>query len=110
MNKLSVDQRSRVVSALMEGSSINSTVRMTGVSKPTILKLIADLGSACARYHDDHVRNVKSRRIQVDEVWARAHTEMTPARLALPQCNIPRDRFAGDVDRREIRTYRQMGM
>jgi hypothetical protein len=42
MNKLSVDRRLRVISAQMEGASINSTVRMTGVSKPTTLKLIAD--------------------------------------------------------------------
>jgi hypothetical protein len=54
----------------MEGASINSTVRMTGVSKPTILKLIADLGIACAAFHDVKVRNVQTRRVQVDEIWA----------------------------------------
>jgi hypothetical protein len=57
----------------MEGSSINSTVRITDVSKPTILKLIADLGTACAAYHDVHVRNVNSKKIQVDGVWAFIH-------------------------------------
>lgn len=70
MNRLSVDQRVHVIAALMEGASINSTVRMTGVSKPTILKLIADLGTACADYHDRHVRNVQARRIQVDPYGA----------------------------------------
>jgi IS1 family transposase len=54
----------------MEGAGVNATVRMTGVSKPTILKLVADLGTACADYHDKHVRGLKSVRIQCDEIWA----------------------------------------
>jgi IS1 family transposase len=70
MNKLPFAKRAQVVSALMEGMGVNATVRMTGVSKPTILKLVADLGVACAEYHDKHVRNVKARRIQCDEIWS----------------------------------------
>jgi IS1 family transposase len=70
MNKLTTKQRAQVVAALVEGASVNGTARMTGVSKPTILKLLADLGSACARYHDEHVRNVPSKRVQCDEVWS----------------------------------------
>lgn len=54
----------------MEGANINSTVRMTGISKPTILKLIVDLGAACKQFHDETVRNVRSRKIQCDEIWA----------------------------------------
>jgi hypothetical protein len=42
MNKLSTAERVQVIASLVEGNSINSTVRMTGISKPTILKLIAD--------------------------------------------------------------------
>lgn len=70
MNKLPFAKRVQVISALMEGAGVNATVRMTGVSKPTILKLVADLGCACAGYHDKHVRNVKARRIQCDEIWS----------------------------------------
>ncbi len=85
MNKLSVDQRVRVLAALMEGSGVNSTVRMTGVSKPTILKLIADLGTICAAYHDEHVRNVASKRVQVDEVWSfTAAKQKNVARMKRP--------------------------
>ena len=50
MNQLSLEKRCQVVSALVEGNSIRSTVRMTGVSMNTILKLIPDLGLACAAY------------------------------------------------------------
>ena len=51
MNRLKMEKRRAVVAALVERSSINSTVRMTGVSKPTILELLRDLGEACAAYH-----------------------------------------------------------
>lgn len=70
MNKLSTADRVRVVAALVEGNSIRATVRMTGVAKNTIVKLLADLGAACAEYHDKNVRDVKAKRIQCDEIWA----------------------------------------
>lgn len=75
MNRLSTAQRVSVVAALVEGSSINSTVRMTGVSKPTILKLIADLGAACRAFHDTAVRGVSCKRIECDEIWAFVHAK-----------------------------------
>lgn len=70
MNRLTTAKRAAVVAALVEGNSIRSTARMTNVSKPTILKLLADLGEACAEYHYTHVRNLKSRRVQADEIWS----------------------------------------
>jgi IS1 family transposase len=70
MNILSREKQSQVVAALVEGNSISSTVRMTGVSKVTILKLLTALGPACADYQDRVFRNLKCRRIQCDEIWA----------------------------------------
>lgn len=70
MNKLTNLKRSQVVAALVEGASINSVVRMTGVSKPTILKLLADLGTACAKYQDEKLRNLPCKRVQADEIWS----------------------------------------
>lgn len=69
MNRLNTAKRVAVVSALVEGNSIRATARMTGVCKPAILKLLADLGPVCAEYHDRIVRSVKSERVQVDEIW-----------------------------------------
>ena len=48
MSRLSTAQRVRVVSALVEGNSIRSTCRMTGIAKGTVLSLLADLGKVCA--------------------------------------------------------------
>src|SRR5207245_446732 len=57
-----------VVGALCEGSSIRSTVRMTGVAKNTVTKLLLDLGAACERYQDATLRNLSCKRIQCDEI------------------------------------------
>jgi IS1 family transposase len=70
MNRLSQEKQAQVVAALIEGNSINSTVRMTGIAKHTILRLIADLGNACADYQDKVFRNLKCKRIQCDEIWS----------------------------------------
>jgi IS1 family transposase len=69
-NVLKAEKRAAVVAALVEGNSINATVRMTGVAKNTILKLLVELGSVCAAYQDEHLRNLPCKRLQCDELWA----------------------------------------
>ena len=69
MNRLPMSKRIAVVAALVEGNSVRATARITNVSKPTILKLLADIGPTCAEYHDKTVRSVKAERVQVDEIW-----------------------------------------
>ena len=70
MNRLKANKRKVVIAALVEGNSINSTVRMTGVAKTTILRLIRDLGEACYAYHHEHVRGLAPQRVQTDEIWS----------------------------------------
>lgn len=69
-NVLSTERRAQVVSCLVEGMSIRATVRVTGVAKNTIVKLLADLGSVCADYQDLALRNLDSRVIECDEIWS----------------------------------------
>jgi hypothetical protein len=47
MNRLNQQKRAQVISALVEGNSLRSVVRMTGVAMNTILKLLADVGKVC---------------------------------------------------------------
>lgn len=68
MNKLNSKRQSQVVSALVEGNSIRATVRMTGVAKGTVLKLLLDLGAVCEKYQDKALRNLPCKRIQCDEI------------------------------------------
>lgn len=70
MNKLSTQERARILHLLCEGNSVRSITRLLNVGKNTVLRLMEDAGKACAAYHDEHVRNLKSKRIQVDEVWS----------------------------------------
>ena len=69
MNTLTKADRIRVVAALVEGNSIRATSRMTGIARNTVTKLLVDLGAACMKFHDAHVRNVRVRRLQCDEIW-----------------------------------------
>src|SRR5271163_692644 len=70
MSRLSNAEQTRIVTALVEGNSVRATCRMTGSAKGTVLKLLADLGTVCAKYHDEHVRNIAAKRIQCDEIWS----------------------------------------
>ena len=70
MNKLGTQTRVAILSALSEGVGINSASRITGVSKNTVLKLLADVGAACAQYQDNAMRNLKCTRVQEDEIWS----------------------------------------
>lgn len=70
MNRLSTGERARVVASLVEGNSIRSTVRMTGIAKNTIGKLLVELGAACSKYQDETFRNLTCQRIQADEIWS----------------------------------------
>src|SRR5208283_495902 len=69
MNRLATDKRTAVIAALVEGTSVNATCRITGVAKHTVLKLLKDIGCACAAFHDANIRNLRVRRIQCDEIW-----------------------------------------
>ena len=48
---------------------MRSISRVVDVSINTVSKLLVDAGKACAAFHDETVRDVTSRRIQVDEIW-----------------------------------------
>src|ERR1022692_3640765 len=70
MNRLDKAKQIQVVNALVEGNSIRATVRMTGVSKNTIAKLLVELGAACSEYMNKTLVNLPSKRIQCDEIWS----------------------------------------
>ncbi len=70
MRKLSTEKRAAILGALVEGNSINSTARMVGASKITVLRLLADVGTFCAEYHNVFVRGLQSKRVQLDEIWS----------------------------------------
>jgi IS1 family transposase len=70
MNRLDTACRTAVVKCLIEGMSIRSTVRITGVAKNTVAKLLVELGAACTVYMDGAMRGLSCQRIQADEIWS----------------------------------------
>lgn len=93
MNKLTNEKRAQVVAALVEGNSIRSVVRMTGVAKNTIVKLLAELGDACTEYQDKAMRNLPCKRLQVDEIWSFVYAK---------EKNVPEERRAGSFAGRRL--------
>ncbi|MBI3047883.1 MAG: IS1 family transposase [Acidobacteria bacterium] len=69
MNRLDTAARTRVISCLLEGCSIRATVRMTEVSKKAVSRLLVDAGRVCGDYQDEVFRNLRCRRLQLDELW-----------------------------------------
>lgn len=70
MNKLTQAKQVQIIAALVEGNSIRATCRMTGAAKGTVLKLVVDIGKACAAYQDRTLRNLTCKKIQCDEIWS----------------------------------------
>ena len=69
-NVLSAAERIAVVSALVEGNSLRSVARMTGVARNTVAKLLVDLGRAAGDFQDAHLRGLHVKRMQTDEIWS----------------------------------------
>lgn len=70
MNRLTTQDRVRILTVLAEGMGVNAACRVTGASKNTVLKLLADVGTACALYQDQKMRGLKLTDIQCDEIWS----------------------------------------
>src|SRR5438477_6958737 len=82
MNRLDSEKRAQVISCLIEGCSIRSTVRMTGVAKKTVMRVLVEVGEICADYQDRVFRNLSTRRLQLDEMW---HGLIAKRKTALKQ-------------------------
>src|SRR6266481_6755867 len=92
MNKLPLAKRVQILSMLCEGSSMRSISRVADVSINTVYKILAAAGPVYARFHDETVRGVPSKRIQCDEAWAFCYAKQknVPTAKAAPE-------GAGDV-------------
>jgi IS1 family transposase len=95
MNRLSTEQRARIIGCLVEGNSIRATVRMTGAAKNTIVKLLADLGEACAEYQDGALQQLPCKVVEVDEIWSYCYAK---------QKNVP-EQFKGTPGYGDVWTF-----
>jgi IS1 family transposase/lambda repressor-like predicted transcriptional regulator len=87
MNKLTAEKRAQILNLLCEGSSMRAISRVADVSLNTVTKLLVDAGNACAKFHDETVRNVRAHNVQADEIWSfcYAKDKTLPTAKAAPE-------------------------
>ena len=83
MNRLCREKQVAVISLLVEGASIRSTERITGVNRNTIMSLLVKVGANCQRLHDEHLRGFHSKYLQADEIWC--YVQKKESRLTLEE-------------------------
>jgi IS1 family transposase len=69
MNTLCSEKKLSVLSSLLEGNSVRSTERMTGVHRDTICRLLVETGDYCNDLLDGSMRNLRCQFVQADEIW-----------------------------------------
>lgn len=70
MNRLGLERRAQIISALVDGNSVRATGRIVGAAKGTILSLLAQIGETCFAYQYAKHVNLPCERIQMDEIWS----------------------------------------
>jgi IS1 family transposase len=70
MNVLSTEKKVLILSQLVEGASIRSIERVTGVHRDTILRLLKDAGTVARDILDSQMVNLEVKYLQVDEIWS----------------------------------------
>ncbi len=91
-NILPIDKKIAVISNLVEGASIRSVERITGIHRDTIMRLGVKVGETCSKILDEECRGLNSTKIQVDEIWGYVGKK---ARNCLP----------GEIDKGDVWTW-----
>lgn len=69
MNRLPLDKQVQVIRLLVEGNSLRSTSRITGIAVNTVMSLLVRAGKAAQAYQDANLQNLNCARLQIDEIW-----------------------------------------
>jgi hypothetical protein len=109
MNRLTTEKRAQILGMMVEGMSIRSISRLTGASKNTVVKLLADAGAACSDYQDRALRELPCKRLQLDEIWSFVYAKARNVRTAKSAPEIAGDVWtwtAIDADTKLVMTIR----
>ena len=90
--QLDRDKQIQVLRLLSEGNSIRSTMRLTGIEKKTITRIVVRFGNACRGFLDDSLANLSLRHVQADEIWT--YCKMKEARA---KRRDPSNQTIGDI-------------
>jgi len=68
-NVLPRDRQIEVLHHLVEGNTLRSTARLSGVHRTTIMNLMVRFGDGCRNLMDDRFRNLTLEHVELDEIW-----------------------------------------
>ena len=109
MNKLPAEKRAQILHLLVEGNSLRATARLADVSFNTTAKLFVDSARACADYQDRTLRNLKCKRLQLDEIWSFVYAKqksLPRAKSAPPNAGDVWTWVAIDADTKLVPSWR----
>jgi len=95
MNRLSLQDRARILHCLVEGNSRRAAARMVDVSINTVTKLLVDVGTACDIYQNEKLRKLPCKRVQCDEIWSF---------VSMKEKNVPAER-RGNIGIGDVYTW-----
>src|SRR5215213_537722 len=67
---LPVDKAEQCLKLLVEGCSLRSVERITGVALRTLLKLLVVVGTKCERFLESRITDIHVKDVECDEIWA----------------------------------------
>lgn len=70
MNYMPLVKRAQILGLLVEGNSLRATARLADCSLNTVMRFLMEVGTACSKYQDQHLRSLKCKRLQLDEIWS----------------------------------------
>jgi transposase-like protein/IS1 family transposase len=68
--RVTADKAALALSLMLEGMSIRSVQRLTGLCRQTLADLIVQVGENCQRLLTNKIRNVEVKEVQLDEIWS----------------------------------------
>ena len=81
-NTLSREKQEAALRCLVDGASVRATERVVGVHRDAVPRLMVRVGQGCRKVMDAEMRGLRTRRIEVDEVWGyvgKKQRHLTPA-------------------------------
>jgi len=85
--RISADKTILCLRLLLEGNSIRSTERLTGVNKETVIAALVRAGANCYRFLETTIRSIPVDDVQADEIWGFVGCKEKHRNLKnLPEC------------------------
>lgn len=89
----SIEETAKILRMLLEGMSVRSCERLTGMHRDTILKLMVECGEACRNFMESQITNFRCDTVECDEQWAFVFCKRKTAERLGKNTNLCGDRY-----------------